>query len=146
MRSFDLVLALGFSVMIGACALMSPASLEDQNVSVSQIKNAVVSVAGDIRKLEGGGRIIYTTYFDRSRKILLFNEKPGVRYFSIVRVIGDRRPYDIDVEVVRETLVRGTYVETGSDEEIATAFSQDLAEKLKIEKTGKSVVDDFKAF
>ncbi len=72
------------------------------------------------------------------------------RYFASILVLGDRRPYDIEISVTLERRVlRGnqfTYIVEGYD----TRLAKELEKKLRIELTKRredlNIIDDFRVF
>lgn len=72
------------------------------------------------------------------------------RYFASILVLGDRRPYDVEISVTLERRVlRGqqfTYVVEGYD----TRLAKELEKKLRLELTKRredlNIIDDFRVF
>lgn len=73
-----------------------------------------------------------------------------MRWFAHVFILGDRRPYNIEVLVKREKRIanRGvlTYRPEGLDLRIASNLKKRIQEELTKSREGINLIDDFRAF
>ena len=72
------------------------------------------------------------------------------RFFAQILVLGDRRPYDVEILVTREKRVlRGnqfTYIVTGHDSRLAKELERKLRSELSKRREDRNVIDDFRVF
>lgn len=72
------------------------------------------------------------------------------RYFASILILGDRRPYDIEVQVTYEKrVVRGnrhTYVAAGYDPLLAKEIEAKLQAELTKRREDLNIIDDFRVF
>lgn len=134
----------------------SCASHDDTRASVLNITNSL----GEIKKLalfatgaikykiqSSNGRELQTDYYSRFKDNYDFDpEKSPERIYSVIYIDGDRRPYDVYIEVIKENKIQGIYKKVGTDVGLAKKQAQILEKKL-IESLGnRNAIDDFKAF
>ena len=72
------------------------------------------------------------------------------RYFAQILILGDRRPYDIEILVTQEKRVlRGNqfnYVVTGHDTRLAKELERKLRSELSKRREDRNIIDDFRVF
>jgi len=126
--------------------------IEDVDKSLSDIRMAIAEVipAGQ-RTMSPNGREIQSRHFLRDGK---GGFKPAndalERYFAHLAILGDRRPYQIEILVTHEKRVtRGsqfTFIIVGYDKRLA----KDLEKKLRMELTkrreDRNIIDDFRVY
>jgi len=103
--------------------------ISDSNLTMSESRKAIGAVIGKPRFMSSNGRELVSEYHDAQFKQIEPNQKPIVRYVTTVSLLGVRRPYEINVQVVRQSFERQTraYVNTGLDE----GLSQKRAKEIK---------------
>ncbi|MFN8790220.1 MAG: hypothetical protein ACK5Y2_02040 [Bdellovibrionales bacterium] len=118
----------------------SPAALTD-------IRKAAVVVLGEPRSVSLDGREIVSKFHDRRGRMDEGLEKAKVRYYTLISILGDRRPYNIKVEVFQEAKVDPrTYQIIGENHELARKTASRLEEVLNESLKSRNVIDDFRAF
>ena len=72
------------------------------------------------------------------------------RYFAQVLVLGDRRPYDVEILVTKEKRVlRGnqfSYAIVGFDTRLAKELEKSLLSELTKSREDSNIIDDFRVF
>lgn len=71
--------------------------------------------------------------------------------YAKVVVLGDRRPYDLEVFVVRERRVAtgqgpGSYETVGNDQRLAKVVMARITESLAKRREDRNFIDDFRVF
>lgn len=114
--------------------------------SVREIRAALVAIAGEPRKENENHRVFLSEYFPRNPDPNFKANKAKERLFGRFTVLGDRRPYDIQVEVVAEVKTPDGYEEQGVDESLSQELANQLKKELLKSREGRNVIDDFKPF
>ena len=120
--------------------------IKEQNLSLGDIKKSVASVIGDPRKVSENQRTYLSQYFSRNPNPKFDPEKSFERAYAKVVVLGERRPYDVELEVVVEQKESSRYVEVGNDMLEAKKLGKILKTKLNQGREDRNVIDDFRAF
>lgn len=72
------------------------------------------------------------------------------RYFAHIKILGDRRPYKVEILVTHEKRVlRGnqfTYVVTGYDKRLAKDIEKKLRAELTKRREDRNIIDDFRVY
>ncbi len=141
---------IGLAAVVAVFVLVGCASqsyrIKDQNYSLGDIKRLVTSVIGDPRKLSENQRTFYSRYFSRKADAAFDPEKSKERLYAKVVVLGERRPYDVEVEVIVEERVGRAYQEVGPDVSEATKLGKDIRNRLNQGRIERNAIDDFRAF
>jgi hypothetical protein len=120
--------------------------ITDQNLSLGEVKRIVVSVIGEPRSLSENQRTFYSRYFSRRPDPNFDPERSKERLYAKVVVLGDRRPYDVEVEVIVEEREGKAYQEVGADEVESTKLGKDIRNRLNQGRNERNAIDDFRAF
>lgn len=131
---------------LGLVSCSSPSRIENQNHSLVNIKKVIISVIGEPRLLRNNQRVYYSEYFGRKSDNQFDPQKSPVRYYTLISVAGDRRPYDLDVEVIVEKKNGQFFEEIGSDEKLAIEIAEKIKSRLNQGLEDRNVIDDFRAF
>lgn len=89
-------LALSCTLLLSSCRT-GGVILRETPLSVSETRRVIVSVIGEPRSISQNGREIFSKFYDRRDKAIVRMEMAKERYYTHVTVLGDRRPYDIQV-------------------------------------------------
>jgi hypothetical protein len=121
--------------------------LRETPLSVSETRRVVVSVIGEPRSVSENGREILSKFYDRREKAIPKMEMARERYFTHVTILGDRRPYDIQVEVLVEgRSPQGNFEMVTRDDNKATIIAEKLRQALNQSRDTRNVIDDFRSF
>jgi hypothetical protein len=134
----------------GCATLMRPKGmvLEDMGFSLGTIQEVVIkNLPGGTKKISANAREFFSGYFASSGRFDLDATTDQVRMQIHVLILGDRRPYTIEVIAIRQTRSSGsTYTETGSDSRIAAAIANKIRQDLVDRRDKRNVIDNFRAF
>lgn len=118
----------------------SPAALTD-------IRKAVVRVLGQPKATSNNGRELVSEYHDKKGHIDSALSKAKTRYYTRVTILGDRRPYNIKVEVFQEVkIVDQQYEVIGEENGLAQKFANKIETSLNESLKNSNVIDDFRPF
>ena len=112
------------------------------------------SVDGSIpfgkRKVSLNGREFLSHYFLVKGDKYFRAKNAPVRYFAKVWVLGDRRPYKVEVIVYKEKRrvidQQAQYYKTGTQKEIAKRLAKDIQKTLSKRRDKRNIIDDFRVF
>jgi hypothetical protein len=69
------------------------------------------------------------------------------RFYSHITILGDRRPYDIQVEVLIEARDQdGSFEMVDRDDEKAAVLADKIRKALNQSRDSRNVIDDFRSF
>lgn len=121
--------------------------LRETPLSVSETRRVVVSVIGEPRSVSQNGREILSKFYDRKEKAIPRMEMARERFYTHVTILGDRRPYDIQVEVLVEGRnADGAFEVISRDDDRATTIAEKLRQALNQSRDTRNVIDDFRSF
>lgn len=129
-----------------ACATRNAYRITDQNQSLMDIKKAITSVIGEPRAVSENQRTLLSQYFSRKPDPKFDPQKSKERLYAKVAILGDRRPYDVEVEVIVEEREGNSYVAIGNEMSEAKKLGKDIRSKLNLGREDRNVIDDFRAF
>lgn len=96
------------------------------------------------------GREFKSKYFVYSNEHFRSGDAAIDRYIAQFVILGDRRPYDVEVTVFHERRVlRGTqfvYSQLGLDPHLAQVLVQRLQEALSKRREDRNIIDDFRVY
>ncbi|MEN0057781.1 MAG: hypothetical protein AAGB31_03010 [Bdellovibrio sp.] len=121
--------------------------LRETPLGVSETRRAIVSVMGQPRAVSENGREILSHFYDKKHKKIEKMDMARERYYTHVKVLGDRRPYDVQVEVFIESRnAEGEFDLTGRDDGQAEIIAEKIQQALNQSRDSRNVIDDFRSF
>ncbi|MBL7557767.1 MAG: hypothetical protein JNM24_18200 [Bdellovibrionaceae bacterium] len=121
--------------------------VHESDASLTETRKAIVKLYGEPRNLSQNGREIWTRHMDRKGRILETAKKGKERRYAHIKILGERRPYDILVNVVVEgQMIDGTYESLGDDEVLAEQLAAEIKKELLKSLENRNIIDDFNAF
>lgn len=154
-----------WSVLILALtACTSMQTITDLNYSLIDIQKSISAVVPKgIGKISENRRTFSSKYFDpqtidAKRSTKKADDVERERATVNVTILGDRRPYTVEVEVLIEEdlsgvaakkdddFIDGKFRVTGRDKSLAKFFRDRLANYLARLERNKNLIDDFRAF
>lgn len=131
---------------LSGCGSTAP-KIEDSNQSINEIRQQIKSLVGNFRSVSRNQREILSGYFsERSDDGEFDPEKSKFRLWARFLILGDRRPYDIEIQVYREQRVNGKYQIVGPDQKMGQKLVQELKDKLNQSLENRNIIDDFRVF
>ena len=135
---------------LGCASWGSGVRIENLERPLNEIQKAAsTSLPLGQRRVEKSGMEFFSRYFLTKGRKFLPAETAPVRYYAHVYILGDRRPYVIEVFVKREKRVSprgGEYVEDGTDQELATVVQRRIQQQLSKRREQVNIIDDFRVF
>ena len=132
------------------------AVVEDLNYSTADIFKAVAEVLpGGVATMSENQRELKSRWFAvrKNGSLAEFDspsfalEKPPARYKAEVLVLGDRRPYRIEVTVEQQRLQSGgAFADAGQSEAMSHRLAKEIRGHLVKRQEKKNLIDDFRAF
>ena len=133
-------------LFFSGCSVQRGVLLNHHNRSLRDLRQAIVAIAGEPRSISQNQREIYSDYFPRE-KSPDFNPNLAIeRLFAKFTILGDRRPYNIIVEVYPEKLVSGRYERQRLDLEMSKRIARELRKFLVESPADRSILDSFRPF
>ena len=126
--------------------------IKDIEASLGDIRSAVVaSFPIGSRSVSSNGREMVSKHFLISGNGSVRPAGDALeRYFAQITILGDRRPYNVEIVVAHEKRVlRGenfTYVIDYYDTVLARDISRKLEEELAKRREDRNIIDDFRVF
>ncbi len=121
--------------------------IHESDVSLTETRKSLVKLYGEPRSLSQNGREILTQYMDKKGRVLEGMKKAKERRYAHIKILGDRRPYDILVNVVVEAQnFEGTYDDIGDDAYLSEMLVREIKTELRNTKENRNIIDDFNAF
>ncbi len=121
--------------------------IKESPAALTEIRKAVVTVLGQPKSTSQNGRELVSEFHDKRGRIDAALSKAKNRYFTKVSILGERRPYDVKVEVFQEGKVEDQYYEViAEDNELAQKLANQIETTLNESLKNRNVIDDFRAF
>ncbi|WP_413289529.1 hypothetical protein [Bdellovibrio sp. HCB337] len=138
--------ALLFPLILVGCQT-SGVFLRETPLNVSETRRAVVSVIGQPRITSENGRELFSKFYDRKGSSDDQLKNARERLHTHVTILGDRRPYDIQIEVVVEIRDReGVYQVVERDDARAEKVAMDIQKALVQSRDNRNIIDDFRPY
>lgn len=142
-RKFIFVALISLELMSCRSGMM----IRDVQMGQTEIRKAIGEVLGDPRKVANEGREFISRYHDENLAPIIGTQKVKSRFYTVVDILGDGRPYDLIVETFKESKDDyGVFVYDDKDEELAQKISEDLQKSLNHIMNNRNLIDDFKPF
>ncbi len=133
-------------LLLGGCRT-GGVVLRETPSSASEIRRAAVIVIGQPRQMSKDGRELSSAFYDRKSNPVEKMELARERIYTRVSIIGDRRPFDIRVEVLVEGRNRaGQFEQIARDDGRAAVLAEKIKQTLNQSLDNRNVIDDFRSF
>lgn len=121
--------------------------IKETPAALTEIRRAVVTVLGQPKVTSENGRELISEYQDKKGHVDPALAKAKNRYYTVVTILGERRPYDIKVEVFQEVKTEDQQYEViAEDVDLAQKLANQIETTLNESLKNRNVIDDFKAF
>jgi len=135
-----------YFLFVALASCVTGVRVTDVTYSIDEVRAAIHAVAVDYKWVSANRRVFESRYFGRNPKKKFDPDKASERLYARFTIMGDRRPYQILVEVMVEKKEDSEYVEVGEDPEIAEKLAQELAVALTKSREDRNAIDSFRAF
>jgi len=141
---FKRLLLISFLIMAGC---QTGIFIKETPAALTDIRKAVVTVLGQPKVTSENGRELISDYHDKKGHIDSALAKAKTRYYTVVLILGERRPYDIKVEVFQEAKTHEQQYEViAEDLDLAQKLANQIETVLNESLKNRNVIDDFRAF
>jgi len=149
---------LALSFLLPGCAVYQQLTrdkdssyIEELDWPISNLRATIgAQIPISVKGVSSNGREITSRFFVPTNNGFKDGEEANVRYYVVYTVLGDRLPYDVQINVQREKRVlRGTnfvYVNAGPDARLAKSLAERLNHELTKRREDRNVVDDFRVY
>ncbi len=121
-------------------ACQSPKGVSGKRTSLVTIKKAVTaSLPLGLKRRSSNDREFFSNYFRRPGS-------RGDRAYVLVKILGERRPYNITVEVYIERKEGGQWIFVEKDQDLSKGIAKKIQKRLSTSRNERNVIDDFRAF
>ncbi len=121
--------------------------LRETPLNISETRRAIASVIGQPRVTSENGRELLSVYYDRKGNSEAQVKSARERLFTHVTILGDRRPYDVQIEVVVEIRDHeGIYQVVEKDDLRAEKIARDVKKALVQSRDNRNIIDDFRPY
>ena len=146
MNKFSLLFVFLVTVLLSSCRT-GGVILRETPLNLSETRRAVMAVIGEPRVVSQNGREMASRYYDKKGNNIEKMDMAKERLYTHVTILGDRRPYDVQVQV----LVEGRNEDGGfdlldRDDARAAPIAEKLRQALNQSRDSRNVIDDFRSF
>ena len=141
-------LALFTFLILGGCATSGTISIHELNISLNELQKIVIdNTPIKVRRQSSNGREFYSEYFIEKKGQYVEAINAPVRMTAALFLLGDRRPYTIEIKVLVESRGSGaSYSVVKHDEGIARVISRRIEKTLYQRREDRNIIDDFRVF
>jgi len=110
------------------------------------------SVPLGTRQVSEGGMRFTSKYFRVGKKSFLKPLNSDVRLFAEIWIRGDRRPYTIEISVIKQKLSQSSQVTlesfqiVGTDQKVGQLIKRRIIKQLSKRREDLNIIDDFRVF
>lgn len=133
-----------FFFLTGVVACTTPGYVIQDNVlPIAENRKIINAVIGKPRLVSINGRELYSVYHNRKFEGVSEDKKVPTRFYTKVIILGQRRPYEIVVQVHQEDYEAETetYVDMGLDDSMTAKRGNDIRKLLLIGLTRQQTLD-----
>lgn len=144
----NLLLASVLLLVTGCAGFSKTQVIRDLNVAMADLQKVVRSALPISKRIESqNSREFYSAYFVYRNGEYEKAENAKVRYTAHISILGDRRPYTIEVEVpVEGRSSTGEYMLIKYDEGHAKVITRRIQKALYERREDRNIIDDFRVF
>jgi len=123
-------------------------TISDLNIPTPELQKIVISSLPVGQNGESkSGRKFVSKYFKKEKGSFVESDSGSKRYFAEITILGDRRPYSIEVQVYLEQKDVGTnYVTKTLDKGMSRVIMRRIQYQLYKRRDDRNVIDDFRVF
>lgn len=144
MRSFSVLVWITF--FLGACAT-GDVRLKEQDKSLNLIRTTIQNMmAPSPRSISQNLREYTSQFFSRKDESEFDPQSSNERAYAVFVILGDRRPYQVDITVFIERKKGSRYAKVGTDKKLAQELLVELRTRLHQSQEDRNLIDGFRAF
>ncbi|RME16524.1 MAG: hypothetical protein D6797_04330 [Bdellovibrio sp.] len=142
-----------FFLGLSACSSFGSLVLKDQDRSLRVLRKVIVTtIPKGVRKVSRNGRTFFSHYFLPTDPRFRHLKRKKIRFMTRITILGDMRPYDIEVLTRRykvQTDKYGSVIEAqdlGLAPQVNKKIFKSLKKRLIYGRDTMNIIDDFKVF
>lgn len=141
-------LLLLFIIITPGCTSIGALEITNLNVPLNDLQRICIAVLPIGKRFESvNGREYQSEYFHTTEGELKKAEGMAVRTFVQITILGDRRPYKIEVRApVQRRVQSGQYELVKYDEGMAKVVSRRIQSALHKRRDDRNIIDEFRVF
>lgn len=144
MKTLSLVLIVFW--LLSACA-MGDVRLKEQDKSLNLIRTTIQNMmAPRPRNISQNLREYTSQFFSRKDEANFDPQTSNERAYAVFVILGDRRPYHVDISVFVERRQGSRYIKVGTDRKLAQELLVELRTRLHQSQEDRNLIDGFRAF
>lgn len=133
-------------IFLSVFSCVTGVKVTEVSQSLEEVRAAINIVAIENKWVSANRRVFESRYFGKNPRKSFDPDKAPERLFARFSILGDRRPYQILVEVIREKKDGLDFVADGEEPEIAEKLAQELVDALTKSREDRNAIDSFRAF
>lgn len=130
------------------CASRGQLQLKDMDYPLAELQG-ISSSQLPVRRsfISPNGRELRSEYFVVEEGRFVAGPQAETRYQAIITILGDRRPYNMTIQVSKEAKGSlGNYKSQGNDVGLARVIKRRIQNNLHKRREGHNIIDDFRVF
>lgn len=136
----------------GCSSNYKPLYIDNASQSLAVIRqSAMSSLPMGLMSSSPNGRELKSRYFvieGKGKGKFVDGIQKSPRYQALITILGERRPYEVQVWVMKEERINGSYQYkvSGQDIRLANLVKGRLKEQLAKRREDMNIIDDFRVF
>ena len=135
-----------FTLLSSCTTDMAASEVDSGQASLNQIRTVVTNLLDGPRTVSENQREYVSKYFSPKKDAKFDPETAKERVYVTIYILGNRRPYDIEVRAFVEKLTPDGYEDAGEDAKTAEQFAKSLKNRLNQSRANRNILDDFRPF
>lgn len=141
-------------VLLSGCATLLPEGerIENLDLPIHEIQKAVeINLPTGRRQVSSNGREYLSDFFIVTNGKIQPAGNSSDRFYAHIYILGDRRPYVLQISVIRERKMGGEtynakYEKYAYDQRIAKVIAKRIQATLSKRRDDRNIIDDFRVF
>ncbi len=143
-------LVFSFCLLLAGCASAGALYVQDVNRPLIELQKIAAKCAPlGLRSTSQNGREFFSQYFQTENRKFKKAEKNQERRFAHILILGDQRPYRIEILVKIERVDPSKdsgYSVVGMDQSLAKVVRNRIRQQLNKRREELNIIDDFRVF
>lgn len=133
-------------MILSSCMTTRYYKNDEIDFSLGEIKQTFFSMVGNPRLVSENDRELESPYFSRRKESPYVDGKSPERLYAKLYILGDRRPYTLEIHVFVEKRTGKEYEQSDESKEHSERLGLELVNRLTQMKQKRNVIDDFRVF
>jgi hypothetical protein len=135
------------SIFFAACSTPGALVIKDLDKPLVNLqKTAEMSLPAGRRSISANGREFVSNYFADEKGKFVLSENAAIRNQCKISILGDRRPYTVEVLVIQQKRTGGQYSQAVTNERIAKVVKRRFDKALHQRREQFNIIDDFRPY